>query len=131
MQNEALRKIRTMRQVGTSIDVARNERVRTTNSLYQPEEEVARLQSLADRRLEQVLAKERKRFAAQEASVDKSRRRMLKSRDKLAAIINKNHALTELRHELQRARWEERDSVLSKIEPSAESKNLHRMELRY
>ena len=97
-----------MRQVKTGHDLARSRRVRTTNSLSRTEEEAAHLLSLTDRRAGQILAKETKRFAAMEASIDKSRGRVLKAREKLAATINRNRALTELRHELQRARWEKR-----------------------
>jgi hypothetical protein len=105
MESEALRNIRTMRQVVTSLDIAGRHRCRTTNSLSKTPQETARLEGLHDRRLEQVLARERRRSAALEASVEKSRRRLLKSREKLAATINKNRALTTLRQELQKARW--------------------------
>ena len=131
MLSEALRNIRTMRQVKTSLDIAKNQRVKTTNSLSRTAEAVAHLQILSDRQIEQILAKERKRSAAMEAAVDKSRRRLIKAREKLATTINKNRARTELRHELQRARWEGRDSVSSKKAPLDEGGNLHRMELRY
>ena len=69
--------------------------------------------------------------AALEEAVDKSRQRLIKAREKLAATINKNRALTELRHELQRWRWEGRDFVLPKKEPPTEGRNLHQMELKY
>ena len=131
MLSESLRNIRTMRQVKASLDLAKNQRVKTTNSLSKTEEEVAHLQILSDRQIEQILAEEMKRSAATEAAVDKSRRRLIKAREKLAATINKNRALTELRHELQQARWEGRDSVPSKKVPLNESENLRRMELEY
>jgi len=129
MPSETLRNFRTMRQVKTSLDLAKNQRVKTTNSLSRTEEEAAYLLSLTDRRAGQILAKETKRFAAMEASVDKSRGRVLKAREKLAATINKNRALTELRYQLQRARWEKRGPL--KKEPPTEGGNLPRMELNY
>ena len=131
MPSEALRNIRTMRQVKTSLDLAGYQNLRTTNSLSRTAEEVAQLQILSDRLIEQILAKERKRSAAMEAAVDKSRRRLIKAREKLVATINKNRALTELRHELQRSRWEGRESVPSKKAPLDEGGNLHRMKLEY
>jgi predicted nucleic acid-binding Zn-ribbon protein len=131
MESEALRKIRTMRQVKTSLDVARKQRLSTTNSLSKAKEEIEHLESLTDSRVGQVLEKERRKFAAQEAVVDKSRQRVLKSRERLAAAINKNRALTELRHELQRARWEGKNPPLPKAEQSDPEQNLRRMELRY
>jgi len=131
MLSEALRNIRTMRQVKTGHDLARSQRVKTTNSLSRTDEEVAHLLSLTDRQIEQILTKEKKRSAAMEASIEKSRGRVLKAREKLAATINRNRALTELRHELQRARWEGRDSVPPKKAPLNEGGNLRRMELKY
>jgi hypothetical protein len=131
MQSEALRNIKTMRQVKTGHDLARNQRVRTTNSLSRTEEEAAHLLSLADRQAEQILAKETKRFAAMEASIEKSRGRVLKAREKLAATINRNRALTELRYELQRTRWEKRDSIPLNKEPPTKGVNLPRMKLNY
>jgi hypothetical protein len=111
MPSEALRNIRTMRQAKTSLDLAKNQRVKTTSSLSRTEEEAAHLLSLTDRQVEQTLAKERKRFATMEIAVDKSRQRLLRAREKLAATINKNRALTELRHELQQSRSEGKNLI--------------------
>jgi uncharacterized Fe-S radical SAM superfamily protein PflX len=138
MSSEALRNIRTMRQVKTGHDLARSQKVRTTNSLSRTEEETAHLLSLTDRRTGQILAKETRRFAAMEASVEKSRGRVLKAREKLAATINRNRALTELRCELQRVRWEKKDPVPLKKEPPTGGgdlpgvdENLPQIELKY
>jgi hypothetical protein len=131
MQSEALRNIKTMRQIKTGQDLARSRMVRTTNSLSKTEEEMAHLLSLADRQAEQILAKEIKRFAAMEASINKSRGRVLKAREKLAATVNRNRALTELRYELQRARWDKGDSVPLKKEPPTRDENLPKMKLNY
>ncbi|MGA2670761.1 MAG: hypothetical protein ABSF21_05035 [Dehalococcoidia bacterium] len=131
MQSEALRNIRTMRQVKTSLDLVKNQRVKTTNSLSRTEEEVAHLLSLTDRQVEQTLAKERKRSAAMEASIDKSRQRLLRARDKLAATINKNRALTELRHELQQARLEGRNPTSEKVKVPTRKPKLRQVELKY
>ena len=131
MPSEALRNIRTMRHVKTSLDLAKSQRFKTTNSLSKTEEEATHLLSLADRRLVQVLAKETKRFAAMEVSVEKSRQRLLNSREKLAVTINRNRALTELRYQLQKARSEGKDPVSLKKEPLAQGRNLPRMELNY
>ena len=122
MPSEALRNIRTMRQVKTSLDLAKNQRVKTTNSLSRTEEEAAHLLSLSDPRVGQILEAERKRFAAHEAAVDKSRQRLLRAREKLAATINKNRALTELRHELQQSRLEGRNPIPEKAKANASSK---------
>jgi hypothetical protein len=122
MQSEALRNIRTMRQVKTSLDLAKNQRVKTTNSLSRTEGEAAYLLSLSDPQVGQILGKERKRSAAMEASVDKSRQRLLRARDKLAATINKNRALTELRYELQQSRLEGKNRIPEKAQTQTEVK---------
>ncbi len=130
MQSEALRNIKTMRQVRTGHDLARK-MIRTTNALSKPAEEATRLLSLKDRRAEQVLEKEAQRFAAMEASFDKSRGRVLKAREKLAATINRNRALTELRHEMQRLRWDKKGPARPKKAPSATKPRRTGVEVKY
>jgi hypothetical protein len=131
MKSEALRNIRTMRQVKTSLDVARSQKLRTTNSLSKTKEEIEYLESLTDSQSRYILARERAHFAAFDASVEKSRQRVIKSREKLAATINKNRALTELRHELQRARWEGKDSTSPRIEQCDSAEDLHSLDIEY
>jgi hypothetical protein len=106
MPSEALRNIRTMRQVKSSLDIARRQKTRTTNSLSKSEDEAAHLLSLTDPKVKQILEKEAKHFAAREESFNRSRRRILKARDKLAVTININRALTESRLALQQSRLE-------------------------
>jgi hypothetical protein len=131
MESEALRNLRTMRQIRTGTDLTRGQKLRTTNSLSKTKEEVEHLQSLSDLGVEQILAKERKRFAAQEATIEKSRQRLLRSRKRLAVTINKNRSLIKLRHELQRTRWEGKAPVPTAKEPSTARRYLKQMELRY
>lgn len=131
MKSEALRNLRTMRQVKTGLGLAKGQKLRTTNSLSKIKGEIEHLDSLQDRRREQILAGERKRFAAQQASLDKSRQRVLRSRERLAMTINRNRALTELRQELQRARWEEKDLPAPKAEQLMPEQNLRPVELKY
>ena len=130
MKSEALRNVRTMRDVKTNL-VAQGQKLRTTNSLSKTREEVDYLGSLTDRRLEQVLEKEQRRFAAQEASINKSRQRVLRAREKLAMTVNKNRSLTELRRKLQQTRWEGDDPIATKTEMPAPEPNLRQVELKY
>ncbi len=131
MQSEALRNIRTLRQIKTGLDVSRRKLTRTTNSLSKAPSEVEFLESLKDRQLYQVLQKERKRFAAQQASVTKSRSRVLRSREKLAMPINRNQALTELRRELQHSCGEEHVSVPPEVNTPAVRPAVSQIELIY
>ena len=120
-----------MRDVKTSLGVAQSQKLRTTNALSKTKEEIVHLESVTERRVEQVLEKEKRRFAAQEASIKKSRHRLLKAREKLAMTINKNRALTELRRQLQQARWEGNDPVVPKVGIPALEQNPRQIELRY
>jgi hypothetical protein len=131
VKSEALRNIRTMRDVKNSLDLIRNQRLKTTNALSKTKEEIVHLVSVTERRVEQVLDKEKRRFTAQEASIKRSRHQLLKAREKLAMTINKNRALTELRCQLQQARWEGNDPVVPKAEMPASEQNPHQIELRY
>ena len=131
MKSEALRNIRTMRHVKTGLGVPRSQRPRTTNSLSKTSKETEYLESLTDRRLERVLGKEKRRFAAQEASINKSRQRVLRAREKLAMTVNRNRALTELRHELQHSHWEGNDPAVPEVEMPSVEPNLCQVELKY
>jgi len=136
MKSEALRNIRTVRQLKTSLDVARSQKVRTTNSLSKTRGEVEYLESLTDRQLEQVLQKERRRSADQEAAISKSRQRVLRAREKLAMTVNRNRALTELRRELQQRRRAGEEpatqaSSSGEVKPPAGESSFNHVELRY
>jgi hypothetical protein len=131
MESEALRKLRTMRDVRTIRDIARGEKIRTTNSLSKTREEVGHLEFQTDRRLPQVLREERKRFAAREAAAERSRQRIRRFREKLAAIINRNRSLMRLRDELQRAHFDPANPEPPGVERSTSWPDLRKMELRY
>jgi hypothetical protein len=136
MESEALTRIRTMREVTSGLDVARQHRPRTTNSLSQSGKRIEPPEPANDRRLSQMLAKERRRFAAHEASVEKSRKRLLKFRDGLAQTIARNQALTELRLELQRERSSRDHGAAANAtrpvtEQPADKGGLRRVGLRY
>jgi hypothetical protein len=135
MNSEALRNIRTMRHVKTSLDITGSKKAKTTNSLSRTRQEIEQTESIADRRTGQILAKERARYAAYGASVEKSRQRLLKFREKLAALINRNRALMKLRHELQQSRRQNIDEA-PPVTPSAKRKTskhsgFREIELKY
>jgi hypothetical protein len=131
MESEALRNVRTMRQLKTGLDIARSQKLRTTNAVSKTMEEVKHLESLADRQLKQILSKEKNRFMAREAVVNRLRKQVLRSREKLAITINRNRALTELRHKLQQAHWGRKGLAVPATEPTAAKQGLHQVELKY
>jgi hypothetical protein len=137
MESEALRNIRTMRQVKTSLEVARHQKVKTTNSLFKTVEEIEHLESIGldDSQIPQILARERARTAKFEASVEKSRQKLLKSREKIAGLVNRNRVLTQLRHNIQQERDQGKETPLASP-PAVKSEkikhgNLRGIELKY
>jgi hypothetical protein len=131
MKSRVLGNIRTMREIKTNADVLGKQKLRTTNSLFKTEEEFEKLEGFENRQLKQVVAKEKARFAALDASVERSRKSMIRARERLALTIKKNQALTETRHELQRERWEKKDPVSPKADSPAEGRGLRRVKLKY
>ena len=138
MQSEALRNIKTMRQVKSSLEVAGLQRMKTTNSLFKTVEESERLESvgLDSSQTAQILAKEKMRAAKFEASVERSRQKLLKSREKIAGLVNRNRALTNLRHEIQHSRELPKGSHVAPTGSITETEDLkrsslHEIELKY
>jgi|WetSurMetagenome_2_1015567.scaffolds.fasta_scaffold291583_2 hypothetical protein len=137
MKSETLHNIRTMRQVKNSLEVAAKQKIRTTNSLSKTAESIEYLESIGTDSTPtlQVLARERARAARFEASVERSQRKLLRSRVKIAGIVNRNRALTRLRHEIQRERDGRKDppSLIGiSVKPENPNfSNLHEIELKY
>jgi len=137
MESETLRHIRTLRQVKSSLEVAAKQRIRTTNSLFKTTEEIENLESVGLDSLQtaQVLAKEKARAAKLEASMERSRQKLLKSRDKIACLVNRNRALTRLRHQIQQDRDREKSpSALARPLVKHENSDygsLREVELKY
>jgi hypothetical protein len=129
MESESLRNIKTMRQVKSSLDVAMKKNVRTTNGLFKHKQVAEPIDPSSDRQIGQILAREKSRFTAYEGSVEKSRQRLLQSRKKLATIIRRNQALTEMKHQLQQSRWQKPEVDLPS-NPVPEKENYDHARLR-
>jgi len=130
MKSETLAFIRTMRDIRTDLDVRRTRKVKITNSLSKTKEEIESLESIEDKHLAQTLNKERQRFARQDAAVERSQKKLLDARVKLAAMVNKNRRVAELRHELQRARYEGKDP--NPVGPEGSNRKMFKeIEVRY
>ena len=97
--------IKLMGHSRNSTDIPRVRDIRTASSLFMTREERESLGSAMDyRALGLVARRERDKFARQDAVLEKFRETYFRAREKLAATINKNRALMELRHELQQRR---------------------------
>lgn len=132
MKSESLRGLKTARHIRSGLDLARDRRTKTTNSLRKTPQEVE-MELPEDRLFEGMLKKERRRFASQMAAVERSREGILKVRRKLALTINRNKALMEVRRELQRAQWEDdpQDHQFKDDEIDAPEGETSQVELEY
>ena len=98
-------KIRLMGQTKNSSDMPAVRNIRTASSMFMIREERESLASAMDfRALGREARRERDKFARQDAALAKFQENYFRARERLAAKINKNRAIMELRHELQQRR---------------------------
>jgi hypothetical protein len=97
--------IKLMARRRNSTDIPRARDIRTVSSLFMTREERESLGSAMDfRALGLEARREKDKFARQDQTIAKFKVTYFKAREKLAATINKNRAMMELRHELQQRR---------------------------
>ena len=87
--------------------------IKNISSLSLTPEERNHLNSIVDNKaVAECEYRERARFARQDTAKIKYQKKYYEARDKLAAIINKNRSLMELRRELQYNRKEENNNSM-------------------
>jgi hypothetical protein len=129
--------IKLMANSRNSNDIPRVRDIRTASSLFMNREERESLESAMDfRALGLEVRKEKDKFARQDATVEKFQKNYFVAREKLAAKINKNRAMMELRHELQerRRRGESPDlegGSNTEVKPPIGEGSFNEIELRY
>ena len=129
--------IKLMANSRNSNDIPRVRDIRTASSLFMTGEERESLGSAMDfRALGLEVRKEKDKFARQDATVEKFQKNYFVAREKLAARINKNRAMMELRHELQerRRRGESPDPERcnpKEAKPPTGEGSFNEVELRY
>lgn len=92
---------KTMRDIKTTKDILprpirRSQQVFRTRDLVYPVDE---------RPIAIALQQERRRFMRQTVALGRSKKKVEHVRAKLYAVREKNHRLTQLRHQLQKERW--------------------------
>lgn len=104
MPKGTIKRIRTMRDIKSSLDISRRVSYVGEDQLYR---ELTDLENSPEEalKLKVMIRKERIRFATQMASVERSREGMLKMQKKLAGIIKRNRELMRVRRELQESMW--------------------------
>ena len=120
-----------------STNIPRARDIRTASSLFMTREERESLGWAMDfRALGREARREKDKFARQDSVLEKFRENYFKARERLAATINKNKAMMELRHELQQRRraGEEPASQASnsgEVKPPVGESSFNHVELRY
>ena len=129
--------IKLMAHSRNSTDIPRARDVRTASSLFMTREERESLEWAMDyKALGLEARREKDKFARQDSVLEKFQETYFRAREKLAATINKNQALMELRHELQQRRRAGEESA-SQASNSGEVKSpvgessFNEVELRY
>jgi hypothetical protein len=129
--------IKLMAHSRNSTDIPRARDIRAASSLFMTREERESLGSAMDfRALGLVARREKDKFARQDQTIAKFKETYFRAREKLAATINKNRALMELRHELQQRRrmGEEPDTQASnsgEVKPPVGESSFNEVELKY
>jgi len=129
--------IKLQGQAQNSADILGVHDIKTASSLFMTREERESLGLVMDfRALGLEARREKDKFARQDATVEKFQRNYFTAREKLAAKINKNRAMMELRHELQerRRRGESPDPEVGSTQeakPPTGEGSFNEIELRY
>ena len=120
-----------------STNIPRARDIRTASSLFMTREERESLGAAMNiRALGSEARRERDKFARQDQTIAKFKVTYFKARERLAATINKNKAMMELRHELQQRRraGEEPQAQTpnsGEVKPPARGNSFNHVELKY
>jgi len=98
----------TMRQIVTGLDVSRQpHRHRTSSEAFSRVDHKELLPHVDEKAIAVELEEERRKFVRQNQALARSRQKLLATRARLFATKVKNERLMELRHKLQRQRWQD------------------------
>ena len=137
MKEKAPGCIKLLADTRNSANIPRARDTRSASSLFMTREERESLGSAMDyRKLGLEARREKDKFARQDAVLGKFKANYFKAREKLAATINKNKAMMELKHELQQRRrgGEEPQAQTpnsGEVKPPAGEKGFNHVELKY
>jgi hypothetical protein len=107
MKSESLVGIRTMREVGGSLDHARKApRAKGQLSLHRPYEGKLEVSPATEWQIAQRLRLEEQRRRIQDTARARKRALFLKTRARLLAATERNKRLMQYRYEADRARWQ-------------------------
>lgn len=104
MERESLTGIKTVREIISGLDLARRKRpIKTTSSLRRKGKELE--PKISEKAMAIELEKEKRRFAKQNAALERNRKKIGNTRQKLVNLKEKNRRLMDLRMGLGKKRW--------------------------
>jgi hypothetical protein len=128
MERESLTGIKTVREIISGLDLARQKRpIKTTSSLRKKGKEIE--PKISEKVLTIELEKEKRRFAKQDAALKRSRKKIRNTRQKLVNTKEKNRRLMEIRTGLQKKRWRRETPVRER--KRVKTSGLKEMRLKY
>ena len=137
MKNKAPGYIKLLAHSRNSTNIPGVRDIRTASSMFMTREERESLGWAMDfRSLGKEARREKDKFARQDTVLEKFRGNYFRAREGLAATINKNKAMMELRHELQQSRRageepEAQTPISGEVKPPAGGNSFNHVELRY
>jgi hypothetical protein len=109
MRRESFNYLRTMRQIKTSLDLAREpKRIPTTGARFRASFEKELEPQVSEKAIAVELEEERRKFIRQNQALARARQRVRGTR---VALKAKNERLMVLRHALQKQRWLEAGDI--------------------
>jgi hypothetical protein len=106
MRRESFNYLRTMRQIKTGLDLAREpRRIQTTSSRFRASFEKELEPHVNEKAIGVELEEERRKFIRQNQALARTRQRLRGTRARLFATKVRNERMMVLRHSLQKQRW--------------------------
>ncbi len=106
MRRESFNYLRTMRQIKTGLDLAREpNRIQTTSARFRAFFEKELEPQVNEKAIAVELEDERRKFIRQNQALARARQKLRDTRARLFATKVKNERLMVLRHTLQKQRW--------------------------
>jgi hypothetical protein len=137
MKNKAPGYIKLLDHSRNSTNIRGVRDIRTASSMFMTREERESLGSAMDfSALGREARREKDKFARMDSVQEKFRENYFKARERLAAKINKNKAMVELRHELQQSRRDGEEPEAQtpnsgEVKPPVGENSFNHVELRY
>jgi hypothetical protein len=118
MRRESFNYLRTMRQIKTGLDLAREpNRIQTTSARFRASSEKDLGPQVNEKAIAVELEAEERKFARQNQALARSRQKLKDTRGRLYATKAKNERLMILRHTLQKQRWLDTEGIPSSSAP--------------